>query len=445
MKQELVGIASSIAVLLMAAPAAAQDVLTGASAYGDWRSDAPGVMRHIRPGDMPPSDPRSSRANASRVGDRPQGASPKTMPGFTVETLATGLEGVRVLRVAPNGDVFASLSRNGRVVVIRQQSDGKAAVSDFAKGLDDPYGLAFYPPGPQPKWLYVAQPGSVVRYAYRNGDLKASGKAETVIARLPTGGHWTRDIAFSADGKVLYVAVGSDGNAGQDMGDRPADLAAHEKAHGVGAAWGEEEGRGTVLAYDPDGKNRRVYANGVRNCSGLALQPGTDTVYCATNERDMLGDDLPPDYISSVKEGGFYGWPWYYIGKNEDTRASGGRRPDLADKVIVPDVLVQAHSAPLGMAFNPGGQFPDEWKGDAFATLHGSWNRANRTGYKVVRLPFKDGKPTGQYQDFVTGFTAGDGSEVWGRPAGVTFAKDGSMLFSEDANGTVYRVTYRRP
>lgn len=443
MKQALVGLAGSIAVL-MAAPAwAQQDVLTGKRAFGDWQADAPGTMRHIRPADIPAADGGSARAAASRIADRPANATPKSMPGFTVETLATGLDGVRVLRIAPNGDIFAALSNNGRIVVIRPQKSGKATVSTYADKLDDPYGMAFHPPGPEPKWLYVAQPGSVVRYAYRNGDQKASGSPQAVVAKLPTGGHWTRDIAFSPDGKTLYVAVGSNGNVGQNMGERPSDLAVHEKTHGVGAAWGPEEGRASVLAFDPDGKNRRPYANGIRNCSGLTVQPGTATLWCATNERDMLGDDVPPDYVTSVKEGGFYGWPWYYIGKNEDARPAGGARPDLAGKVLVPEVLVQSHSAPLGVAFNPGGQFPDEWKGDAFVTLHGSWNRAKRTGYKVVRLPFKDGKPTGEYQDFVTGFGLNDG-EVWGRPVGVTFAKDGAMLFSEDANGTVYRVTYKR-
>jgi len=226
------------------------------------------------------------------------------------------------------------------------------------------------------------------------------------------------------------------------MGPRPADFAAFEKSHSAGSAWDREEWRANVLAYDPDGKNKRVYASGVRNCSGLAVQPGAGVVYCATNERDLLGDNLPPDYVTSVKQGAFYGWPWYYIGNHEDTRPAGGRRPDLADKVTVPDVLVQPHSAPLGLAFNPGGQFPPDWKGDAFVALHGSWNRAVRTGYKIVRLPFKDGKPTGEYQDFVVGFVADDQS-VWGRPVDVVFAKDGSLLFSDDGNGVVYRVAYK--
>ena len=201
---------------------------------------------------------------------------------------------------------------------------------------------------------------------------------------------------------------------------RPADFAAFEKTHSPGSAWDREEWRANVLTYDPDGKNKQVFASGVRNCSGLALQPGTGVVYCATNERDLLGDNLPPDYVIGLKQGAFYGWPWYYIGNHEDTRPGGGRRPDLADKVTVPDVLIQPHSAPLGIAFDPGGQFPPDWKGDAFVALHGSWNRALRTGYKIIRLPFKDGKPTGEYQDFVVGFVADD-QDVWGRPVDVTF------------------------
>jgi glucose/arabinose dehydrogenase len=240
----------------------------------------------------------------------------------------------------------------------------------------------------------------------------------------------------------MYVAVGSASNVAEEMGPRPADFAGFEKSHSSGSAWDREEWRANVLTYTPDGKEKEVFASGIRNCSGLAVQSGTGVVYCATNERDLLGDDLPPDYITSVKKGAFYGWPWYYIGDHEDTRPGGGPRPDLADKVTIPDVLIQPHSAPLGIAFNPGGQFPADWKGDAFVALHGSWNRALRTGYKIIRLPFKDGKPTGAYQDFVVGFVVNN-QDVWGRPVDVVFAKDGSLLFSDDGNGIVYRVVYK--
>jgi glucose/arabinose dehydrogenase len=403
------------------------------------------VMRRITPADLPAPGETASTANRSKVVPKPANATLKTMPGFSVDALVTGMQGARVLRVAPNGDIFLALSRpEGKIVTIRTGTDmSNPKVETFATGLQDAYGIAFYPPGPDPKWVYVGELGKVVRFPYRNGDLTASGAPETIVSDLATGGnHWTRDVAFSPDGKTMYVAVGSASNVAEQMGARPADFAAFEKTHSPGSAWDREEWRANVLTYDPDGKNKKVFASGVRNCSGLTLQPGTGVVYCATNERDLLGDNLPPDYVVGLKQGAFYGWPWYYIGNHEDTRPGGGRRPDLADKVTVPDVLIQPHSAPLGIAFDPGGQFPPDWKGDAFVALHGSWNRALRTGYKIIRLPFKNGKPTGEYQDFVVGFVADD-QDVWGRPVDVTFAKDGSLLFSDDGNDVVYRVTYK--
>jgi len=397
------------------------------------------------PADLPAPLATPSTANRSQVVPRPDGAEPKTMPGFAVTAYVTGLPGARVLRMAPNGDIFLALSRpEGNIVTIRAGADmSNPKVQTFATGQRDAYGIAFYPPGSDPKWVYVGEDGKVVRFPYRNGDLTTSGPAETVVSDLATGGnHWTRDVAFSPDGKIMYVAVGSASNVAEQMGPRPADFAAFQNSHAPGSAWDREEWRANVLTYDPDGKNKKVLASGVRNCSGLAVQPGTGVVYCATNERDLLGDNLPPDYVTSIKEGAFYGWPWYYIGNHVDTRPGAGLRPDLAEKVTVPDVLIQPHSAPLGIAFNPGGQFPPEWKGDAFVALHGSWNRALRTGYKIVRLPFKDGKATGEYQDFVVGFVKNN-QEVWGRPVDVVFAKDGSLLFSDDGNGVVYRVAYK--
>jgi glucose/arabinose dehydrogenase len=209
----------------------------------------------------------------------------------------------------------------------------------------------------------------------------------------------------------------------------------------LGAAWGAEENRADVLAFDPDGRNMRVFAAGIRNCSGLAIQPETAALWCAVNERDILGDDLPPDYATHVAQGGFYGWPWYYIGANQDPRHKG-ERTDLASKIVVPDVLIQPHSAPLGIAFYEAAQFPADYKGDAFVTLHGSWNRAKRTGYKVVRLLFKDGKPTGAYEDFLVGFVVDDAS-VWGRPVDVAVARDGSLLITDDGGGVIWRVAYK--
>jgi glucose/arabinose dehydrogenase len=444
-KQLVVTAGSLLALIATSTFAPAQSVRTGSAAYGDWRTDAPGVMRKITTADMPAPLASPSTANRSKVVPKPDGAELKTMPGFTVAAFVSGMTGARVLRMAPNGDIFLARSRpDGQIVVIRGGADmSNPKVETFATDLPDAYGIAFYPPGPQPKWVYVGEAGKVVRFPYRNGNLTASGGPETIVSDLATGGnHWTRDVAFSPDGKTMYVAVGSASNVAERMGPRPADFAEFERRHSPGSAWDREEWRANVLTYDPDGRNKEVFASGVRNCSGLAVQPGTGVVYCATNERDLLGDNLPPDYITRIKQGAFYGWPWYYIGSHEDHRPGGGARPDLADKVTVPDVLIQPHSAPLGMAFDPGGQFPADWKGEAFVALHGSWNRELRTGYKIVRLPFKDGKPTGEYQDFVVGFVAND-QDVWGRPVDVVFAKDGSLLFSDDGNGVVYRIAYK--
>jgi glucose/arabinose dehydrogenase len=446
MRRFTIGTASSLAALFAtSALALADDVRVGKAAYGDWQTDAPGVTRKITVGDLDVPLETPSTANRSKVAPKPTDAALKTMPGFSVAAFVTDMGGARVIRVAPNGDIFLSRSRpEGKVMVIRAKPgpDKPDSVEAFASGLKDPYGIAFYPPGADPKWVYVAGAKDIVRYPYHAGDMKAPGAAEIVVSDLAVGGsHWTRDIAFSRDGKTMYVAVGSSGNIAGDMGAKP-ELVSYQRSHALGSAWDKEEWRANVLAYDPDGKSKRVYASGIRNCSSLAVQPGTGTVFCATNERDLLGDNLPPDYVTSVMPGGFYGWPWYYIGDHEDVRPGGGTRPDLKGKVTIPDVLLQPHSAPLGLAFNDGSQFPAAWKGDAFVALHGSWNRALRTGYKIVRLPFKDGKPTGEYQDFVIGFTAGK-ENVWGRPVDVAFAQDGSLLFSDDGNGVVYRVSYR--
>jgi glucose/arabinose dehydrogenase len=258
------------------------------------------------------------------------------------------------------------------------------------------------------------------------------------------GGHWTRDIAFSPDGKTMFVSVGSGSNVAEGMAPLPVgQSAAFEASHAVGAAWGAEENRADVLAFDPDGHGMRVFANGLRNCAGLTIQPENGALWCVVNERDILGDDLPPEYATRVKEGGFYGWPWYYIGAHEDPRHKG-ERSDLADKVAVPDILIQPHSAPLGATFYEADQFPPSFKGDAFVALHGSWNRAKRTGYKVVRLLFKNGEPTGEYEDFLVGFVADD-SSVWGRPVDVAVAGDGSLLVSDDAGGAIWRVAHKGP
>ena len=418
---------------------------TGAAAYGDWRTDAPGVRRKITAADLPAPGASRSAANSSSLVERSAGAAPKAPPGFTVSLFAAGLDQPRVVRVAPNGDIFVAESAGGRVSVLRA-ADGAPKSSSakvFAANLDRPFGIAFYPPGPDPRFVYVATPGRVLRFHYRNGDAKASGPAQVIVPSLPEGaGHWTRDLAFSPDGKTMFVSVGSGSNVAEEMRPLPgAELAAFQAAHPRGATWGSEENRADVLAFDPDGGGMRVFATGLRNCSGLAVQPETSALWCAVNERDELGDDLPPDYATSVKAGAFYGWPWFYIGDHEDPSRSGERR-DLANDVATPDVLFQPHSAPLGLTFYEASQFPADYKGDAFVALHGSWNRAKRTGYKVVRLIFRDGKPTGEYEDFLVGFVADDAS-VWGRPVDVAVARDGALLVTDDGGGAIWRVAYK--
>ena len=429
-------------LLLLPSTIVAQ-TLTGAAAFGDWRSDAPGVSRLIRPADVPPSVSRTS-ASSARVVARPSGLLPKVPDGYTIAPLAEGLDGARTLRFAPDGTLFVAQTSRGVITALRLSPDGASVVErkTYATGMDGPFGLAFYPPGSDPKWLYVATTTSVMRFPWKRGDLVATGKPEMLVRDLPDGGHSTRDLVFSRDGAKMFVSVGSASNVGEDMGAAPRDLAAFEASRGVGAGWGDEEWRASVLVFDSDGKNRKIFANGLRNCVGMTLVPASDRLWCATNERDLMGDDLPPDYATEVKDGGFYGWPWFYIGANADRRP--GVRPDLASKVTVPDVLIQAHSAPLGIAFVEGDRFPAAGRGDAFVALHGSWNRAKRTGYKIARLPFRNGAPTGAYEDFVTGFVLDD-NRVWGRPVSVTGTPDGSLLFSEDGNGSVWRVSASAP
>lgn len=432
------------AMPLCSLSAAAQEeteLLTGEAAFGDWRDDAPGLRRLIRPQDMPPPGSSRSVGNPAGIADRSK-VLPKVPEGFEVNLFDSGLAGPRTIRVAPNGDVFVAESGGGQIRVLRAEDGAQqpSQSSVFAVGLRGPYGIAFYPPGSDPGYVYVAEPGRVVRFPYENGDLEARGPAETVVESLPTGGHWTRDIAFSGDGSRLFVSVGSASNVGRGMGRMSAsELAEFEAEFGLGAAWGNELLRAAVLVFDPNGGSGQIFATGIRNCSGLAVQPETGDLWCATNERDGLGDNLPPDYATRVGEGRFYGWPWYYIGDNEDPRHAGAR-PDLADRVTVPDVLIQPHSAPLGISFYDGDGFPEDYRGDAFVTLHGSWNRASRTGYKVVRIVVEDGKPTGEYEDFITGFVV-DGDAVWGRPVGVAVANDGALLVSEDGNDTIWRVS----
>jgi glucose/arabinose dehydrogenase len=334
-------------------------------------------------------------------------------------------------------------------------SEGKAKqISTFASGLDHPFGIAFYP-AEDPKYVYVGNATTVQRFPYHSGDLHATGPAQTIVpdipgyAQLAGGGHWTRDVVFSKDGQHMLVSVGS----GSNVDD--ADTSQRE-FH-----------RADVLEYTPEGKFLEVYAHGIRNCVGEAINPATGDLWCSTNERDDLGNHLVPDYVTSVPEGSFFGWPWYYMGGHRDTRipapcangtgpnpqlsapltadqAKNCERADLASTVRTPDVLVQPHMASLEMVFYPTPKkgFPAEYDGDAFAAEHGSWNRANRAGYEVIRIPMKDGHATGEYDDFLTGFVTADG-QVWGRPVGVAVGNDGSLFVTDDGSRSVWRVTYK--
>ena len=426
----------------MAPEAAARPgaTLSGKAAFGDWQGDAPGLRRKITVADLPPPFSTDSAGNSPRVVSRPRGVMPLAPDGFKVELLADGLRNPRVLRVAPNGDMFVAETSGGRISILR---GGRREV--FAEGLDAPFGIAFFPPGPNPNFVYVAENNAIKRFGYVAGDLHARGPAETIVPRLTAsnGGHSTRDIAFSPDGSRMYVSVGSQSNVAQGIGARSgAALQEWVASRAPGAAWGGEENRADVLAFSPDGRQVQMFATGLRNCVGLAVQPINGALWCSTNERDGLGDDLVPDYITSVREGAFYGWPWYYLGDHEDPRLAG-QRPDLRGHVTVPDVLLQPHSASLGIAWYNGSSFPAAYRG-LFASEHGSWNRSKRTGYKVVRVVLdQKGLPTGEYEDFLTGFVVNDGA-VWGRPVGVAVDRDGALLVSEDGNGSVWRVSWTR-
>jgi len=412
------------AALVVTPLEAEQPLLTGKDAMGDWTSDAPGVRRKIAAVDLPPPNATKSARNQPKLVKRPEGAVPKAPPGFIVSEFAADLQQPRVIVTAPNGDIFVTESKANRVRILRDaDNDGKPELNEvFVDGLKQPFGIAFFPPGKDTTHIYVANTDSVVRWPYKAGQTKAEGYPERLFelssgGQLAGGGHWTRDIVFSKDGKKLFTSIGSKSNV--DDG----------KA---------EENRARIFECDPDGKNMRVFATGIRNPVGLAIHPATGDLWTSVNERDEIGDDLVPDYITRVKDGGFYGWPWFYMGPQQDPRHKD-KYPELRDKVITPDVLVQSHSASLDMAFYDGGQFPEQYRHDAFAALHGSWNRERRTGYKVIQVPLEDGKPNGEYVDFLTGFVTEDGN-VWGRPVGITIAKDGAMLITDDGGNRIWRV-----
>lgn len=408
------------------AQSANNELLKGRAAMGDWTTDAPGVRRLITVDDLPPPNATPSSDKGPHMVPRPAGALPKAPAGFEVDLLAEGLTNPRKIVTAPNGDLFVAESDPGRIKILRQGNDGKVAeTAVFAEGLRQPFGIAFYPLGRNPRYVYVANTDSVVRFPYQNGDLKATGAEEMIVpdipggGRLRGGGHWTRDVVFSRDGSEMFVSVGSHSNINDDA---------------------LEKNRADILEYNPDGSGFRIYATGIRNAVGLAIEPRTGALWASVNERDELGDDLPPDYITHVKENGFYGWPWYYIGNHHDPRHAG-KHPELAGQVIVPDVLVEAHSASLCMTFYFGAQFPPRYLGSAFAAEHGSWNRARRTGYKVICVPIRGGDSDGEYDDFLTGFVTNSG-DVWGRPVGVTVDGKGSLIVTDDGSNSIWRVRH---
>jgi glucose/arabinose dehydrogenase len=398
-------------------------IITGEAAFGDFTSQSPGTVRKITVADLPKPFATKGVANNAKMVPRPADAWPKAPEGFKVELYAGDLPEPREIRRAPNGDLFVAETNAGQVEIFRGVKDGKPAQrSVFAKGLKDNFGIAFYPPGDNPQWVYFGNTNSVVRYPYHNGDLGATGASQTIIPHLAsTGGHSTRDLAFSPDGSKLFVSVGSRSNI-----DNPDT---HPK----------EFHRANILEFTPDGKFVKIYASGIRNPVGIAINPTTGQLWCSVNERDMIGDNLVPDYITSVKEDGFYGWPWYYIGNHHDPRLP--EKPELGAKAIVPDVLLRAHNASLELTFYDGSQFPSQYKGDVFAAEHGSWNRSSRVGYEVIRAPLENGQAKGEYEDFVTGFVNADGT-VWGRPVGVAVAPDGSLMVTDDGSKSIWRVSY---
>lgn len=394
--------------------------------FTDYRYEKPGTIRKITPQELPAPYATKSAANGPNVVDRPKNVWPQAPAGFKVELYTTNVQEPREILTAPNGDFFVAESHSGDIKIFRGiTADGKPQqTAVFASGLKQPYGIAFYPPGPNPQYVYIGDTDAVLRFPYHNGDLKATGKPQQ-LASLPSGGgHWTRDLVFSPDGKQLFVGVGSSSNV-DDPDTHP-----------------EEKNRANIVVMNPDGSGKHVYANGIRNAGGgLAINPKTGELWCSVNERDQLGDNLVPDYITHVQEGGFYGWPYYYIGGNPDPRLKG-KHPELKDKVIVPDVLLQPHNASLEMAFYQGQQFPSEYQGDIFSSQHGSWNKDARAGYEVIRVPLhQTGKASGEYEDFLTGFVLPNG-DVWGRPVGITVAPDGSLLVTDDGSNSIWRVSY---
>jgi glucose/arabinose dehydrogenase len=378
------------------------------------------ALRHydIRFERLPKPFATSSAGNPPIVVAQPAGAQLHLPAGFKISIFATGLDDPRTMLLTPNGDVLVAEPGGGKVTLLRDANhDGVAEQkSNFISGLDEPFGLAFHG-----TWLYIGSIDSVVRVPYAAGQT-ASKATPQRLTSLPTGGHSTRGVLFNRTGTKMYVSVGSASNVNS----------------------GENPRRAAILEMNPDGSGERIFATGLRNPIGMAWEPASGALWTVVNERDGLGDDLVPDYATDVRDGAFYGWPYAYLGPHEEPRRRG-ERTDLVNKTIPPALLIQAHSAPIGMAFYTGTMFPPQYRGAAFVALHGSWNRTLRTGYKIISIPFKNGRPAGGYDDFVAGWSPDErGRQVWGRPACLLVLADGSLLISDDGNGKIYRVTFGR-
>ncbi|MGH7828374.1 MAG: PQQ-dependent sugar dehydrogenase [Candidatus Binatia bacterium] len=381
---------------------------------------------------LPPPYATPSARNRSKGTGWPPGRTPTPPSGFTVSLFADNLDNPRWTYALPNGDVVAVESIRespnrpadrsaNRITLFRDtDKDGNPEFREtFLTGLNLPFGMLLVG-----DWFYVGNTNGLVRYRYRAGQTRIEAKGDKILD-LPAGGHFTRNVIADSTGRKLYVAVGSTGNVDEDKRDA------------------KDPRRAAVLQVNPDGSGMRVFASGLRNPVGMDWEPKTNTLWTVVNERDGLGDGLVPDYLTSVKEGAFYGWPYAYFGQNEDPRKKG-ERPDLVAKAIKPDYALGSHVAALGLAFYRGNSFPSRYHGGAFIGMHGSWNRSNLVGYKVAFVRFENGKPTGPIEDFLTGFIANEKtSEVYGRPVGVTVLDDGSLLVADDWGKKIWRVSAR--
>lgn len=368
---------------------------------------------------LPPPFHTPSANNRPEVISRPENAQLRLPQGFVIEEYAGGFARARyMLEVSPGVVLLTDAVDDGAVyVLIDKNKDFKLDEKrKLITGVYRPFGMAFWK-----DYLYVAETTSLKRYRFDRNKLTVGPGEEVVSMKDFQRGHWTRSVIFDRRGEKMYLAIGSASNV--DAGEPPE--------------------RAAINRYNPDGSGHEIYASGTRNPVSLRFYPGTDVLWATVQERDGLGDDLVPDYFTQIQPGGFYGWPYAYIGPNEDPRRKG-ERPDLVNKTIVPDVLLQSHTAVMDGIFYTGNQFPKEYRGGAFLALHGSWNRSQRVGYSVVFVPFKDGKPAGEPRDFLTGFMLDPSRrEVWGRPVGLLQLYDGSLFLSEDGGNKVWRIRYR--